>query len=82
MKYYEEEMYKFVKNLKKKRNEYGRFTGKDFAQYLAENENCLDIISNKLGISFKYKIEKRTKRIGKSFQKYAWQGRKMFEILS
>ena len=63
-------MYKFVKNLKKKRNEDGRFTGEDFAQYLAENENCLDIISNELGVSFKYKTEKRTKTIGKCFQKH------------
>ena len=73
-------MFKFVKYLKKKRNEDGRFTGEDFAQYLAENGNCLDIISKELSVSFKYKIEKRTKEIGKYFKKLDWQGRKSLKF--
>lgn len=73
-------MFKFVKYLKKKRNEDGRFTGEDFAQYLAENGNCLYIISKELSVSFKYKIEKRTKEIGKCFQKLDWQGRKSLKF--
>ena len=62
--FYEEEVYKLQKYLNKKRSN-DLFTGKDFTQYLEDNQNCLDSISSKLKISSKYNTKDWTQKIGK-----------------
>lgn len=61
---YEEEVYKLQKYLNKKRSN-DPFTGKDFTQYLEDNQNCLDSISSKLKISSKCNTKAWTQKIGK-----------------